>query len=46
METKCGSETKEIDAISETAPPEDPFHTQSPNTDTTVDANKRLLTGA
>ena len=35
METKCGTET---------APPGDPSHIQSP--DTIVDANKCLLTGA
>jgi hypothetical protein len=30
----------------ETAPPGDPSHTNSPNPDTSVDANKSLLTGA
>jgi hypothetical protein len=30
----------------ETAPPGDPSHIQSPNTDTIVDSNKYLLTGA
>ena len=29
----------------ETAPPGDPFHTQSPNEDTIVDAKKCMLTG-
>jgi hypothetical protein len=31
---------------SETAPPEDPSHTQAPNQDTIVDDEKYLLTGA
>jgi hypothetical protein len=44
-ETKCGAET-EGKAIQETAPPGDPSHIQTPNTDTIVDAEKCLLTGA
>ena len=44
-ETKCGAETEGMNYYPETAPPGDPSHIQSPNPDTTVDANK-CLTGA
>jgi hypothetical protein len=37
--TKCGAETEEM-THSETAAPGDLSHIQSPNPDTTVDANK------
>jgi hypothetical protein len=42
-ETKCGVETEDHP---ETAPLGDLSHKQPPNPDTTVEANKSLLTGA
>jgi hypothetical protein len=44
METKCGERLKE--KPSKDFPTGDPFHIQSPNLDTIVDARKCLLTGA
>ena len=44
-EIKCGAEIEGL-KDTETAPPGDPSHIQSPNPDTVVDANKCLLTGA
>ena len=44
--TKCGAETEGMTEHPETAPPGDPSHIQSPNPDTTVDANNCFLTGA
>jgi hypothetical protein len=43
--TKCGAET-EGKGHQETVPPGDPSHTQTPNTDTAVDAKKCLQTEA
>jgi hypothetical protein len=44
-ETKYESETERNDHP-ETAPPGDPPHKQPPKSDTIVDANKSLMTGA
>ena len=43
-ETKCGAETEGRKGHPETAPPGDPSHTQTPNTDIIVDAKKCLVT--
>jgi len=43
METKCGAETK--GKVIQRAPPEDPSHMLSPNTDNIVDDEKCMLTG-
>jgi hypothetical protein len=40
-ETKCGAQTEGKTILSS---PGDPSHVHSPNPDTTVDANKSLLT--
>jgi hypothetical protein len=44
-EIKCRAET-EGKNCPETTPPGDPSHIQSPNSDTIVDADKCLMTGA
>jgi hypothetical protein len=44
MGAKCGAELKERRFQRWHAPPGDLSHIQSPNADTTVDANKCLLT--
>jgi len=41
-----GVEQKLKEGHSETVPPRNPAHIQSPNSDTTADAKKYLLTGA
>ena len=44
-ETKCRAEM-EGKAIQKLCPPGDPYHTQTPNSDTIADVKKYLLRGA